>query len=502
MPPKTLEPESRDLAKRFFDDVVSMGIDFKTEAKVNEAPFIVEKHAARIVTALNDEGQSLGEVLENFRANILPFCTNFGSENFMGFPDAGNSIAAVGWAILKDFLQQNLINQSFCSPSATFVEIAVIRWLREYIGYQNTPDEAIDNIFEVGGIVTSWWTGSNAIGMMLARENKYPWTMEAWMHNPENCCVLVPKWLWHYSVKSWAMWTWCGNNLIEVETNDFRYDLNDLHRKLQEFHGRIMAVVTYAGDSRTMTVDNLEGVYDTVKSQDERIWMHADACHGFSLAFSKALKHKIWGLKLYDSVTLDPHKVMLTPYTISALLVKKPEDIKKVVSLSDLIMQEDYAFGQITPFIGSKSWESLKLWFMMKHYGKDGLDSLILARHNLAKYLEDKLIADPDFIMINKVDINSAVFMYAGSTDLSDIPELNRINREIHKIMLEEWRCHLHQFSIPDNGALKKGEIIYPLRFMSGNPNTTPQHIDAMVEYVREIWSRCTQGHNPILCTA
>jgi len=54
-----------------------------------------------------------------------------------------------------------------------------------------------------------------------------------------------------------------------------------------------MAVVTYAGDSRTMTVDNLEGVYDTVKSQDERIWMHADACHGFSLAFSKALKHKI-----------------------------------------------------------------------------------------------------------------------------------------------------------------------------------------------------------------
>ncbi|MEI6711835.1 MAG: hypothetical protein WCK88_06750 [bacterium] len=96
MPPKTLEPESRDLAKRFFDDVVSMGIDFKTEAKVNEAPFIVEKHAARIVTALNDEGQSLGEVLENFRANILPFCTNFGSENFMGFPDAGNSIAAVG----------------------------------------------------------------------------------------------------------------------------------------------------------------------------------------------------------------------------------------------------------------------------------------------------------------------------------------------------------------------------------------------------------------------
>lgn len=408
----------------------------------------------------------------------------------MGFPDAGNSIAALGWAMLKDFLQQNLINQSFCAPSATFVEIAVIRWLRETIGYQNKESDNLKNIFWVGGIITSWWTWSNAIGMMLARENRYPWTMESWMYNPENCCIFVPKWIGHYSVKSWAMWAWCGNNLIEVETKDFRYDLEDLKNKLGQYEGRVMAVVAYAWDSRTMTVDNLKEVYRIVKSYNQNIWLHADACHWFSLGFSQDLRYKISGIELFDSVTLDPHKVMLTPYTISALLVKNPEDFKKVISLSDLIMQEDYAFWQITPFIWSKSWESLKLWFMMKHYGKDWLDNLITTRHNLAKYLEGKLNKDSDFIVINKVEINAVAFMFKPKSKIINTSQINEINKKIHSQILQEWKYHLHQFSIPDDGKIEKWIIVYPLRFMSWNPNTTEVHIDAMIEYIRNLWHK------------
>lgn len=486
---RTLTPENKESVKSILEEVISIGIDFKTKTSVKDSHLVISEQAKNIVTALRDDGESFPEILDDFKANILPYCTNFSSENFMGFPDAGNSIAAIAWAILKDFLQQNLINQSFCSPSATFVEIAVIRWLREVIWYENNiQSENIKNVFEVGWIITSGWTGSNAIGMMLARENKYPWTMESWVQSPEDCAILVPKWIWHYSVKSWAMWAWCGNHLIEVETNNFRYDLHDLAIKLQEFKGRIMAFVAYAWDSRTMTVDNLDAVYDIVKSADSKIWTHADACHGFSLWFSQELKHKIHWINKFDSVTLDPHKVMLTPYTISAILVKNTESFRKVISLSDLIMKEDYAFGQITPFIGSKSWESLKLWFMMKHYGKNWLDTLITKRHHLAKYLEWKLMSDPDFILINKVEINAVAFMYIWEWDTKDINQLNTINKEIHAKILEQWMYHLHQFSIPDDWALQKGELIYPLRFMSGNPNTNEKHIDDMIEYVRMLW--------------
>lgn len=55
----------------------------------------------------------------------------------------------------------------------------------------------------------------------------------------------------------------------------------------------------------------------------------------------------------------------------------------------------------------------------------------------------------------------------------------------IHEVIIEEGIYHLHQFSIPDAGIIKKGEIIYPLRFMSGNP--TKEHLVVLLEYVRTI---------------
>ena len=53
----------------------------------------------------------------------------------VGFPDAGNSISGILGAILSDFMQQNLINETFCAPIATHMEIAVIQALRQYAGF-------------------------------------------------------------------------------------------------------------------------------------------------------------------------------------------------------------------------------------------------------------------------------------------------------------------------------------------------------------------------------
>jgi L-2,4-diaminobutyrate decarboxylase len=61
------------------------------------------------------------------------------------------------------------------------------------------------------------------------------------------------------------------------------------------------------------------------------------------------------------------------------------------------------------------------------------------------------------------------------------------VNKTIHARLLDEGVYHLHQFSIPDRGIFKQDEIVYPLRFMCGNPNTTKDDVDGMVEYVRTL---------------
>jgi hypothetical protein len=67
---------------------------------------------------------------------------------------------------------------------------------------------------------------------------------------------------------------------------------------------------------------------------------------------------------------------------------------------------------------------------------------------------------------------------------------LNNVNKKIHMTILKEGIYHLHQFSLADNGCVKKGAILYPQRFMCGNPNTTSHDVDAMIEYVRSIGLR------------
>ena len=476
-----LNNQNKTRAKEFFSKILDMGVKFKLQERVAEKR-ITADGTKNILVDLPEKGIPPEEVLQEFERDVLPYCSNFSSTKFLGFPDAGNSVGALGGSLLSDFLQQNLINQSFCAPSATFVEIAVIDWLRETVGYGRTEPK---DIFGVGGIITPGGTVSNSVGMMLAREHKEPGTLEKGVFDPSSFQIIVPKDIGHYSVKSAQMWIGCGNNLLEVETNGFRYDLVELEKTLREHKSKVMALVAYVGDSRTMTVDNLDAIADLVERIDPKIWLHADACHGFSLGFSKTLRHKIKGIERFDSISLDPHKVMLTPYTLSALLVKDPEDMKNIMSRSDLIMQEQFAFGQVTPFLGSKPWQSLKLWFMMKSFGKEGLDELITKRHELALYLADVLKNDADFAVLNDVEINSVAFFYTGGE--RDVKKVNSMNKAVHARMLEEGEYHLHQFSIPDSGVFEKGTVVYPLRFMCGNPNVATEDVDCMVEYVRTL---------------
>ncbi len=306
--------------------------------------------------------------------------------------------------------------------------------------------------------------------------------------------LIVPKGIGHYSVKSAQMWVGCGNRLLEVETKDFRYDLLALEATLKKYKGKVMGLVAYAGDSRTMTVEHFNEVATLTRSIDPAIWLHADACHGFSLGFSDTLKDKLKGIELFDSITTDPHKVMNSPYTVSALLVRDPQKLRTVSSTSDLIMQEQFAFGQVTPFVGSKSWMSLKIWFAMKNLGRRGYGQIIEKRHELANDLARLVKASNDFSLINNVDINAVAFMYVGSKKNIAIDALNNINKQIHGVIIGEGKYHLHQFSIPDAGIFKKGEMIYPLRFMSGNPNTTHQHLIEMLQYVRNIAKKLEKG--------
>lgn len=360
----------REASAELLKQAVDLGLDFKLQSEIFRRRSRPDQLRDLLISELPERPSSIREILQEFSTTVLPLCKNEISPHFCGFSDTGDDVAALVGGVLALFTQQNLINQSFDSPSATFIEVAVLRWLRGLIGFVNPAPGDVSTVWDVGGVVTHGGTMSNTIAMMLAREHKSPGTMEQGVADPPRFSIVVPRGIGHYSVKSALTWIGIGSQLIEVDTSGYRYDLRALERALREHADRVMAVVAYAGDSRTQTVDDLRGVHDVVRSVDDRIWLHADACWGLVCACSDQLRSKIDGITGYDSVTVDPHKVMAVPYSLSALLVRDAASLRAISSYSDLIMQEDFAFGQVTPFVGTKGWLSLKLWMMMRAQGR------------------------------------------------------------------------------------------------------------------------------------
>ncbi|MBB5786409.1 pyridoxal phosphate-dependent decarboxylase family protein [Jiangella mangrovi] len=500
----TLAPEVLHSAEattaELLKSLIDLGMAFKDQEQIYARRLAPTAIRDLVVTDLPDAATSLADLVAEFQHDLLPLCKNEASPQFLGFGDTGDDPAALAGSLLAMFTQQNLINQSFDSPSATFVEIAVLRWFRDLIGYASPPLPEVSTVWTAGGVVTTGGTMSNTIAMMLAREHRFPGTMQSGVTDPGRCAVVVPRGIGHYSIRSSLAWIGCGNAVIEVDTDGFRYDLAGLRHALAEHRDEIMAVVAYAGDSRTQTVENLRAVHDIVRSKAPAAWLHADACWGFMATFSPTTRRLVDGIDLYDSVTVDPHKVMAVPYAVSALVTRDVEALRAISSHSDLIMQEDFAFGQVTPFVGSKPWSSLKLWMTMRAHGRHGLAALVERRFATMRDFVMAVDSRPRFLRLHNPDLTACAFLWLPpSTDLTapDLNRINDVNKRIHGRLLADGEWYLHQFSIPDPGVLSLGEQLHPLRFMSVNHRITTAQVQGVLDEVDCLGLQITRETGP-----
>lgn len=446
---------------------------------------------------LPSSGTNMDSLLEQVKKNILPYCTNYSSPFAMAFPDAGNSIAALTGAILGDLINQNLINWVPCAPMATVIEMITLNWLRELVGFPFKKNPK--NPTEIGGLTIAGGVSANTIAMLLAREKAFPNTMKRGVKEiDEPFVVIVPQSIDHYSARLSIGWLGLGeNNVVRVPTKNFRYDLDKLKKIMSDLKSerkRIISLTAYAGDSRSMTCDKF---IELRKLCDEyNTWFHVDGCHGTQLFFSEKLRKKLVGIEYADSITFDPHKVMNIPYVISVLLVKDTENLKLIQRPEDIITGEEHSFGQITPFFGSRPFNALKLYMLLKNMGVNGLSKVIEDRCSLANTLGKKIKESNDFVLINTdININSVIFMYCpkeifslAKQDDGVIHKINLINTKIQNEVFSNGEVWLHNFNIPDSSNVfghGTSTILRPLRFMGGNPIIEEEHLDIMLKKVK-----------------
>uniref|UniRef100_A0A8C7FBE4 Cysteine sulfinic acid decarboxylase n=1 Tax=Oncorhynchus kisutch TaxID=8019 RepID=A0A8C7FBE4_ONCKI len=296
------------------------------------------------------------------------------------------------------------------APVFVLMEDEVLSKLRSLVGWAQG-----DGIFCPGG------TMSNMYAMNLARYRAFPEVKLKGQWALPRLAVFTSQES-HYSVMKAAAFQGIGTeNVFKVNVDDRGCMMtDDLSEKIElaKSQGAVPFLVhATSGTTVQGAFDPLEPIADICDRQG--LWMHVDAAWGGSVLFSKEHRHLMRGVERADSVTWNPHKMMLTGLQCSAILLKDTTDLLKRCHSADAtyLFQQD-KFYDMSLDTGDKSIQCgrkvdcLKLWLMWKAVGSQGLEERVDRAFAHTRYLVEKMMKREGFQLIGKPEFVNVCFWF------------------------------------------------------------------------------------------
>ena len=366
-----------------------------------------------------DAPEPMNTVLADFERQILPAVTHWNHPRFHGY----FSVSASGPGILAEMLIAALnVNGMLWKscPAATELEQVTLDWLRQWLGLP----ERFGIIYDTASISTM-----HAIA--AAREQADP---SSRLEGASKHHTVYFSEQAHSSVEKSAIAIGIGQQNTRKIGLDEEFRLRpDL---LEQTIVRDMAagkkpicIVAAIGTTATTSVDPVAAIADIAERYN--CWLHVDAAYAGPAAMVPELRHHFEGWERADSIVLNPHKWLATPIDCSVFYTRKPEVLKRAFSLVPdyLKTQED---SQVVNYMDygvqlGRRFRSLKLWFVMRAFGREGLESMIREHVRLARLFAGWVVQDPRFEVSSPVPF-SLVNFRLKSTDAANVEVMNRVN--------------------------------------------------------------------------
>lgn len=426
-------------------------------------------------------------VLDECQEKIVENAVRIGNSQMLGWVlTSGTPIGAFADGIAGAINQNVAISGS---GMATAVELLVIDWIKEMLGYDS----------EAGGILVSGGSIANLTALAIARTIKAGFDIRTYGMKQDDDMILYVSKEVHMCVPKAAHILGIGTNNIRYVNVDDKYcmDMNDLEGKIVEDKNdskHPFAVVATAGTVNTGAIDPLKVIAELC--QKHGLWFHVDAAYGGFAAISSNLKPLLNGIARADSIALDPHKWLFIPFEAGCVLVKNPLHMTKTFAMdtdyihlnnNEIPTSEDVDFSDYGLQL-SRGFRALKIWMSLKQYGVKKYARLIDQNVYLAQYLAELINESNDFELVVPVNLSVVCFRYVPN-DLK--------NQEIDKIQqkkIEDYLNILNQAIVKamhkDRRALLSSTVLnkkFVHRACIVNYRTTKQNIENILKIVREL---------------
>jgi aromatic-L-amino-acid/L-tryptophan decarboxylase len=425
---------------------------------------------------LPQAGISAEEILEQFARDVAPHAMQVPSPNYFG--QFNPTPLAIGvWAdALCSSLNQNA-GAWRNGPTSAMIESQVIRWLCELIGYGP----------EAFGVLASGGSEANLIALKCARDRAAPDICRLGAKSAGELTVYTSEQC-HFSVeKSLDILGLGRQSLRKIETDErFHVRLDCLQAAIKkdvDEGKRPFCIVGVAGTTSTGVIDELPELAEIARQHD--CWFHVDAAYGGALAFSDKHKTKLRGIELADSVTFDPHKWMFVPFSCGATLVRDGGQVlRDSFDMSPEYLSEDrgfsdaeydfFRYGQM----GTRRFNSLKLWMCFKFMGKRGYSETTEGHIELTEYLAARLDELSDFERTGEIETAVCCFRF-----------LPAAVRALPAAEQDRYQQDLQQRVERSGKAFFPSTVLHGRRTLRVNINsylTEQRHVDDLLDLIQK----------------
>ena len=408
-----------------------------------------------------ERGEPMTAILADFEKLIVPANTHWNHPGFMAY--FANSAPPEG--ILAELLATALNPNGMMwktSPAVTELEQVVLGWLRQWAGW---PADWFGMIHD---------TASTGVmhAVAAARQFVCPDTRN---RGAAPVLTVYTSEQAHTCTEKGAMSLGMGQENVRHVPVDSEFAmrpeaLEDLIRRDLDAGLHPCCVTATVGTTGTTAIDPVPAVADICERY--KIWLHIDAAYAGSAAIVEEFRWAFAGCERADSLIFNPHKWLLTPMDCSVLYTRRPEVFRQAYSLVPDILRTkadpravnlmDYG----VPL--GRRFRALKLWFILRSYGREGLAAIIREHVRLAQDFAREVEADPRFERTAPAPFSTVCFRYKGTDDE---------NRAI----LEHVNASGEVFL---SGTTVAGRFI--LRLTIGNRATTAKQVNRAWELIRE----------------
>lgn len=443
--------------------------------KIEEYPVKSQVKPGEILNQLPlsapENGEDFTAIFKDFEDIIMPGITHWQSPSFHAyFPGNSSFPSLLGEMLTSTLAAQCMIWET--SPSAAELEERVLDWLKEAMKLPK----------DFKGVIQDTASTATLSAILTAREkvSNFQINNDGFENNGYRVYCSEET---HSSIEKAVKVAGIGkSNLVKIKVDsNLCMNSNDLERAIIEDKaaGRIpVCVVASVGTTGTCAVDPLKEIAKITSSHD--IWLHVDAAFAGTAMLLPECSYMIDGLEYADSYVFNPHKWMMTNFDCTAYYVKDEEALIRTFEVLPEYLKTKTR-GQVNDYRDwgiplGRRFRALKLWFVIRSFGLEGIRDKIRGHIALTEKLESDISQSVDFEVLIPRSLNLVCFRYNPTIEYSE-ESLNQLNHKLVEHLNSTGKIYLTHTKIA-------GE--YAIRMVIGQTNVNAAHIDSSWNLIQE----------------